>query len=63
MLTSVHENLFITLAQSQGKPFSKFLLHGTEVKPESFIQENGYFRYLWHKSMNSWHEFLPLNII
>ena len=47
----------------EGKPFSKFLLHGTEVKPESFIQENGYSRYLWHKSMNSWHEFLPLNII
>ena len=30
--TSVHENLYITHAQNQGKPFWKVLLHGTDVK-------------------------------
>ena len=30
--TLVHENLYITHAQNQGKPFFKVLLHGTDVK-------------------------------
>ena len=30
--TSVHENLYITHAQNQGKPFCKVLLHETDVK-------------------------------
>ena len=29
---SVHENLYITHAQNQEKPFCKVLLHGTDVK-------------------------------